>query len=65
MKKEELKKVNEQICNLVENMQVRFTKFIENDNKAAGTDVRKAMMEIATLCKQGRALVSDIKNGVE
>lgn len=37
-------------------------KFIEKNNKAAGTRARKALMEISKLCKDRRKEIQEAKN---
>ena len=46
----------------ITNVEARLNKFVENDNKSAGTDVRKAMQEIKMYAQNIRTLVQDIKN---
>ena len=38
-----------------------FEKFFDKENNAAGTRVRKHLQSLATLCKEGRKAVTEIK----
>lgn len=46
----------------VESLEGDFEKFYEKGNKAAGTRVRKAMLDIKNMAQEIRVDVQDIKN---
>jgi DNA-binding sugar fermentation-stimulating protein len=46
---------------IVSDMKDDFEKFFDKENNAAGTRVRKHLQALATLCKEGRKSVTDIK----
>lgn len=52
---------HESLVGLFEIYQTENEKF-ESGNKAAGTRARKALAEIAKLCKERRAQIQDKKN---
>jgi len=52
----------EQLEALLDSMKDDFEKFYEKGNKAAGTRVRKGMMEIKNLAQDIRKEVQEIKN---
>ena len=52
----------EELNQLLEGAESDFTKFYDNNNAAAGTRVRKAMMEAKNLAQEIRLEVQDIKN---
>ena len=52
---------HEQLVNLFE-VYVSETDKFNNGNKSAGTRARKALSEIAKLCKTRRSEIQDIKN---
>lgn len=47
---------------IVETMEGDFEKFYDKEIGAAGTRVRKALQELATLCKEVRKDVTEVKN---
>ena len=47
---------------IVTEMEGDFAKFYEKENNAAGTRVRKALQELAKLCKEVRNDVTAVKN---
>ncbi len=47
---------------ILNEMKDDFEKFFDKENNAAGTRVRKHLQALATLCKEGRKSVTDIKN---
>ena len=53
--------IHEQLVNLFDTYTTETEKFT-NGNKSAGTRARKALSEIAKLCKTRRAEIQDIKN---
>jgi len=53
---------HDNLVNLFETYIVESEKF-EGGNKAAGTRARKALAEIAKLCKDRRAEIQEVKNG--
>lgn len=53
--------VNDMITTLTEALE-DAQKFSDKGNKAAGTRVRKALLEVANSCKSVRKQVSDEKN---
>jgi len=53
--------MHEQLVNLFDTYTTETEKFT-NGNKSAGTRARKALSEIAKLCKTRRAEIQDIKN---
>ena len=52
----------EQIEALLDSLKDDFTKFYDNGNKAAGTRVRKGMLEVKNLAQDIRKEVQEIKN---
>ena len=52
----------EELLALVESLQDDFKKFYDDDNKAAGTRVRKGMLEVRNMAQNIRVEVQDIKN---
>ena len=52
----------EELQALLEESKEDFEKFYDKGNKAAGTRVRKAMMELRSLAQDIRKEVQDIKN---
>jgi len=54
--------MHDNLVNLFETYIAESEKF-ENGNKAAGTRARKALAEIAKLCKERRAEIQSVKNG--
>lgn len=46
---------------IVNEMKEDFEKFFDKENNAAGTRVRKHLQALATLCKEGRKSVTEIK----
>jgi len=53
--------IHEQLINLFDTYTSETEKF-DNGNKSAGTRARKALSEIAKLCKTRRSEIQDIKN---
>tara|TARA_B100001939_G_C16859334_1_gene581094 strand:+ start:493 stop:666 length:174 start_codon:yes stop_codon:yes gene_type:complete len=53
---------HDNLVNLFETYIVESEKF-EGGNKTAGTRARKALAEIAKLCKDRRAEIQEVKNG--
>ena len=53
---------HENLVNLFETYVTESEKF-EAGNKTAGTRARKALAEIAKLCKERRAEIQSVKNG--
>ncbi|MDW8205022.1 MAG: histone H1 [Cytophagales bacterium] len=51
-----------EIKQLVDSIEADFTKFYEQNNQAAGTRVRKAMLELKNLAQSIRQHVQEIKN---
>lgn len=51
----------EEFTSIVEGMKSDFEKFYDKENSAAGTRVRKALQELAGLCKNVRKEVTEIK----
>jgi uncharacterized membrane-anchored protein YhcB (DUF1043 family) len=51
-----------EIKQLVDSIEADFTKFYEHNNQAAGTRVRKAMLELKNLAQNIRQHVQEIKN---
>lgn len=47
---------------IVQAMKGDFDKFYDKENNAAGTRVRKALQDLAALCKEVRKDVTDVKN---
>lgn len=47
--------------NILNEMKDDFEKFFDKENNAAGTRVRKHLQALATLCKEGRKSVTEIK----
>jgi hypothetical protein len=54
--------IHDSLVNLFETYSFESDKF-EKGNKSAGTRARKALAEIAKLCKDRRAEIQDSKNG--
>lgn len=52
----------EQLKQILESSQGDFEKFYDKGVASAGTRVRKAMQEIATVAKEIRKEVTDLKN---
>ncbi len=52
----------EELAALVESMKDDFEKFYDKGNKAAGTRVRKGMLELKNKAQEIRKEVQDIKN---
>ncbi len=52
----------DELKDLVEGLQADFDKFYNGNNKAAGTRVRKGMMDLKTLAQDIRKEVQEIKN---
>lgn len=52
----------EQLEALLESYKEDFSKFYDNGNKAAGTRVRKGMLEFKNMAQDIRKEVQDIKN---
>ena len=46
---------------ILESAKGDFEKFFEKENNAAGTRVRKALQELAVLCKEVRKEVTEVK----
>jgi hypothetical protein len=55
----------DEIKNLVMSLEADFKKFYEQGNKAAGTRIRKGMLELKNLAQDIRKNVQDIKNEQE
>ncbi len=53
---------HKQLSDLVASIKEDCDKFYEGSNKAAGTRVRAAMLELTTLAKEIRVEVQSIKN---
>jgi len=53
---------HDNLVNLFETYIAESEKF-ESGNKTAGTRARKALAEIAKLCKERRAEIQEVKNG--
>lgn len=54
--------IHDSLVNLFETYVAESDKF-ETGNKSAGTRARKALAEIAKLCKERRAEIQNFKNG--
>lgn len=54
--------IHDSLINLFETYVFETEKF-SGGNKSAGTRARKALAEIAKLCKERRAEIQEIKNG--
>ena len=52
----------EEFTKIVEAMEGDFEKFYDKEVGAAGTRVRKHLQELATLCKDVRKDVTEVKN---
>lgn len=52
----------DELRDLVVSLEPDFQKFYENGNAAAGTRLRKAMMELKGLAQDIRVEIQDIKN---
>ena len=46
---------------ILDEMKGDFEKFFDKENNAAGTRVRKHLQSLATLCKEGRKAVTEVK----
>lgn len=57
-----MKDTFEKIKQVVEGVETDVTKFVDNNNNAAGTRVRKAMQELKTLAQELRVKVQEKKN---
>jgi len=53
----------EELAALLESLKEDFDKFYDGGNKAAGTRVRKGMLELRNKAQEIRKEVQDIKNG--
>lgn len=51
-----------QLKELIDSLEEDFTKFYDKQNNAAGTRVRKGMMEMKNLAQEIRLEVQDLKN---
>ena len=51
-----------EIQNTVSSMETDFIKFYKDGNKAAGTRIRKALLEVKRLAQQVRVEVQELKN---
>lgn len=51
-----------QLDDMVREFKHEYETFIEKGNGAAGTRARKKLSELATYCKETRALIQEIKN---
>ncbi|MEM7343461.1 MAG: histone H1 [Chloroflexota bacterium] len=52
----------EELKSLVESLEADFNKFYDKGNKAAGTRVRKGMLDLKNKAQEIRVEVQDIKN---
>ena len=52
----------EELMSLVQEREVDFTKFYDEGNKTAGTQVRKGMQNLKNCAQNVRAEVTNIKN---
>jgi deoxyadenosine/deoxycytidine kinase len=55
----------DEIKDLVMSLEADFKKFYEQGNKAAGTRIRKGMLDLKNLAQDIRKNVQDIKNEQE
>jgi hypothetical protein len=55
----------DELKNLLMSLEADFKKFYEQNNKAAGTRVRKGMLDLKNLAQDIRLNVQDIKNTEE
>ncbi len=55
----------DEIKNLVTSLEADFKKFYEQGNKAAGTRVRKGMLDLKNLAQSIRLHVQELKNEEE
>ena len=55
----------DELKNLVMSLEADFKKFYEQGNKAAGTRVRKGMLDLKNLAQSIRSNVQEIKNTEE
>lgn len=55
----------EELSSLVDSLKDDFEKFYDKKNKAAGTRVRKGMLDLANWAKAVRAEVQEMKNSGE
>jgi hypothetical protein len=53
---------HQEFAKIVENMETDFEKFYDKGVSSAGTRVRKALQELAALCKDVRKDVTEVKN---
>lgn len=53
---------HDQILALTEQYNDENSKFVEKNNKAAGTRARKALIELAKLCRDRRKEIQESKN---
>jgi hypothetical protein len=53
---------HEEFQKIVDEMKVDFEKFYDKGNSSAGTRVRKHLQALATLCKDTRKDVTEVKN---
>jgi hypothetical protein len=53
-----------ELSDLVASLQDDFDKFYDKENKAAGTRVRKGMLELTKWAKEVRTEVQEKKNGM-
>ena len=60
--KEKLQETLAKLDNLVDALKTDASKFIDKDNKAAGTRTRATAMDISKLMKEIRTNDSEIKN---
>jgi hypothetical protein len=51
-----------EFAKIVEAMETDFEKFYDKEVGSAGTRVRKALQELAVLCKEVRKDVTEVKN---
>lgn len=51
----------EEFRTIVESMEADFAKFYDKENSSAGTRVRKALQDLAGLCKDVRKEVTELK----
>jgi hypothetical protein len=52
----------QEVKTLIDGMEADFEKFYEAKNKAAGTRIRKGMMDLKNLAQDIRKEVQDMKN---
>lgn len=53
---------HEEFQKIVDEMKADFEKFYDKGNSSAGTRVRKHLQALATLCKDTRKDVTEVKN---